>query len=188
MKLYTKTGDDGTTGLFGSGRVSKDDVRVEAYGSVDELNAALGLARSACDDPRTARLEDMLESLQSICFDCGADLATPQGSAHEEKVARVAAPMVGQLEAWIDELEADNAPLTAFILPGGSELASRLHLARAIGRRAERRVISLAGVQTINEVLVQALNRIGDLLFAMARSANRLEGHAETVWTSGEPK
>jgi cob(I)alamin adenosyltransferase len=184
MKLYTKTGDDGTTGLFGADRVLKDDVRVQAYGCIDELNASLGVARRACQVPATKRLDVMLESLQSTCFDCGADLATPHGSAHEGKVNRLRAPAVTELEEWIDELEAENTPLTAFILPGGSDLAASLHMARAIGRRAERRVVTLSRQQEINGVIVQILNRMGDLLFAMARAANRVEGHEETVWSS----
>jgi cob(I)alamin adenosyltransferase len=137
MKLYTRTGDDGTTGLFGGERVGKDHPRVAAYGSVDELNAWLGLVSSACDPSRPvhARFIAILATLQARLFELGADLATPADTRHESKIARIAPEHVTEAERFIDEIDAGNAPLRHFVLPGGSELASRLHVARTICRR-----------------------------------------------------
>lgn len=187
MKLYTRTGDDGTTGLFGGDRVGKDDPRVEAYGTVDELNAALGLAAAACagDRPGQIRLRELIGELQSRLFDLGADLATPQDSKQRTKIVPIDARDVSAVEAWIDEIEAGNEEMRSFILPGGTEPAARLHAARTICRRAERRVISLARAETINEELVKYLNRVGDLLFAMARRANADAGVDDVPWRSG---
>jgi cob(I)alamin adenosyltransferase len=187
MKLYTRTGDDGTTGLFGGDRVGKDDPRVEAYGTVDELNAALGLAAAACasDRPGQIRLSEIIAELQSRLFDLGADLATPQTSKHRTKIVPIDAKDVSTVEAWIDEIEAGNEPMRSFILPGGTEPAARLHAARTVCRRAERRVISLARIESINEELVKYLNRVGDLLFAMARRANAEAGVDDIPWRPG---
>lgn len=187
MKLYTGTGDDGTTGLFGGQRVSKDHPRVEAYGTVDELNAAIGLAAAACD-PTVAlhkQLLDMFAAMQSRLFDLGADLATPPGSKHEDKIARIEEAEVRVAEQWIDEIDGGNVAMTSFVMPGGSELAARLHLARTICRRAERRmihVIHAEGRDSIGEATVTYMNRIGDLLFAMARRANRQAGIDDVPW------
>jgi cob(I)alamin adenosyltransferase len=164
VRLYTRSGDDGSTGLFGGGRVSKNDPRVEAYGTVDELNAAIGLAGG-------------LGQLQSVLMEVGSDLATPPGT-DTAKVRRIDATDVEKLETWIDEVEQENTPLTAFILPGGCERAARLHLARAICRRAERRVLDIPG----GEQVVVFLNRLSDLLFALAREANREAGEQEQQW------
>jgi cob(I)alamin adenosyltransferase len=184
MKLYTRTGDDGTTGLFGGDRVGKDDPRVEAYGTVDELNATLGLAAAACagDRPGQIRLREIIGELQSRLFDLGADLATPQASKHRTKIVPIDAKDVSAVEAWIDEIEAGNEPMRSFILPGGTEPAARLHAARTICRRAERRVTSLARSESINVELVRYLNRVGDLLFALARRANAESGVADIPW------
>jgi len=187
MKLYTRTGDDGTTGLFGGERVGKDDPRVEAYGTVDELNAALGLAAAACagDRPGQIRLREIIGELQSRLFDLGADLATPQDSKQRTKIVPLDAKDISAVEAWIDEIEAGNEPMRNFILPGGTESAARLHAARTVCRRAERRVISLARAEPINEELVRYLNRVGDLLFAMARRANGDAGIEDIPWRQG---
>lgn len=188
MKLYTKTGDDGTTGLFGGDRVDKDHPRVESYGAVDELNACLGVAAAACagDDDVSRRLLEILRAMQSRLFDIGADLATPPGTPHESKVMRVAVRHVEEVEGWIDEVEAGNAPLTQFILPGGGELSARLHLARAVCRRAERRIVNLRRSQEVGEAVVHYVNRVGDLLFAMARRANAAAGVEDVPWEKGE--
>ena len=184
MNLYTRTGDDGTTGLFGGDRVGKDHPRVAAYGSVDELNASVGLAAAGCDEssPFGSDLLDVFCQLQSRLFDIGADLAAPLGSKHEDKITRISAEDVKQAEAWIDEFDAPNEPMKSFVLPGGSELAARLHLARVVCRRAEREVVALARVGPVNEHLRIYLNRISDLLFALARRANKEAGVKDVPW------
>jgi cob(I)alamin adenosyltransferase len=176
MKLYTKTGDDGSTGLFGGQRVGKDEARVEAYGTVDEANAALGCAHAVCSDP-TLRTD--LEALMGRLFDLGADLATP-GSADR----RIGQTACDDLERLIDRTEVGNTPLKTFILPGGCELAARLHLARAIVRRAERRVVPLVRRGEVEPAGLVYLNRLGDLLFALARRANRQAGVEDVPWQS----
>jgi len=178
MKIYTRTGDDGTTGLLGAGRVPKHDARVEAYGSVDELNAALGVAR-ALDADR--RLEDDLARVQSALFQLGAELATTDARMLET-LSRLGDDDVAALERAIDRLDADLPPLTRFVLPGGSPLAAQLHLARTVCRRAERRVTALAAHEAVETRLVRWLNRLADLLFVMARWVNAREGRAETTW------
>ncbi len=184
MKLYTRTGDDGSTGLFGGGRVGKDHPRIEACGCVDELNAALGLAAIACDPGSApgAELRGILDRLQSRLFDLGADLATPLDSRHREKIRPIGAGDVAEAEAWIDRIDAGNEPMRQFILPGGTEPAARLHLARAVCRRAERRLVSLGRSEPLNPQAVIYLNRVGDLLFAMARRANRDAGVPDVPW------
>ncbi|MCA9290245.1 MAG: cob(I)yrinic acid a,c-diamide adenosyltransferase [Phycisphaerales bacterium] len=189
MKLYTRSGDDGTTGLFGGDRVGKDHPRVEAYGAVDELNATIGVCRCACigDDAAIGRIADVLGTIQSRLFDVGADLATPTDSPHASKIARVAAADVAAAEAWIDDVEAGNAPMRTFVLPGGTDLAARLHQARTVCRRAERRVVLLGRMADVNPHAVTFLNRIGDLLFAMARRANVAAGGPDVPWVPSRP-
>lgn len=184
MDLYTRSGDDGTTGLFGAGRVSKDHLRVTAYGDIDELNAALGLAVAACtdDDPTVKRIGDMLRNVQNALFDLGADLATPPGSKHEDQVRRVSDAHVRGVETAIDEVDAGNSELKQFILPGGTELAGRLHLARTVCRRAERALVALTHSEPINGATLIYLNRLGDLLFAMARRVNKAADRADVTW------
>jgi len=184
MKLYTRTGDDGTTGLFGGGRVGKDHPRVGAYGTVDELNATLGLAAAGCreDDALEARFAEILGRLQSRLFDIGADLATPEGARTEDRILRIGEDEVAEVEGWIDETEAGNEPMTSFVMPGGSELAARLHLARTVCRRAERAMVSLAHTETVTPGAVRYVNRLSDLLFAMARRTNRNRGVADVPW------
>lgn len=177
MKIYTRTGDDGTTGLFGGGRVSKDAVRVEAYGAVDETNAALGLVRAQGVDEEVDRV---LADLQRDLFDVGADLATPL----EAKVRSSLHPMdeddVARLEGLIDRFDAELEPLQQFILPAGHASSAALHHARAIARRAERACVTLAGLEPINAQAIVYLNRLSDLLFTMARSANARNGVSES--------
>lgn len=185
MKLYTKTGDDGTTGLFGGQRVPKDHPRVAAYGTVDEMNAALGVAASAL--PETDRRRSIILELQSRAFDLGADLATPPGSPHEDKVPRVEPEDVARLEALIDEVDGGNAPLTSFVLPGGTPAAAQLHLARAICRRAERGVAALAREGAVGHDALLYLNRLGDLLFALARRVNAAADVPDIPWTGRTP-
>ena len=178
-KIYTKTGDDGTTGLYGGGRVPKTDARIEAYGQVDELNACLGLVL-AWSKPESPWFE-LLEQIQRDLFDIGAELASPdpvQSKTVWEGSARIAA-----LEAAIDERQAELPPLKAFVLPGGTPVAAGLHLARTVCRRAERRVVQFAtcSPRRPDQILVY-LNRLSDLLFVLARQANHRVGRAETLW------
>lgn len=180
MKIYTKTGDAGQTGLFGGPRVRKDDVRIEAYGTVDELNAALGVARAeSLPEP----LGHTLLRVQSELFSVGAELATPDPFQHG--TALIGEPHVVKLEQEIDQLEAGLTPLRRFILPAGSRAAAALHLARGICRRAERRVVTLAaGEPNLSDGrLVRYLNRLGDYLFVAARYANAEAKVVETEWT-----
>lgn len=196
MKLYTRTGDDGTTGLFGGQRVEKDDPRVDAYGTVDELNATVGLAAAACaaanhetshaTSELNRRYDELLVEIQSRLFDIGADLATPPGSEHADKVARFDGAHAAAIEAWIDEIDAGNAPMTHFVLPGGTDLAARLHLARAVCRRAERLVVTLSRSTDVTGSIIIYLNRLSDLLFAMARRANVDAGVPDVPWIGGD--
>jgi cob(I)alamin adenosyltransferase len=177
MKIYTRTGDEGDTGLFGGPRVRKDAPRIEAYGTVDELNAALGLARAANQPPE---VDTVLLRVQHELFVLGAELACPQPTA--AAVPRVDAAQVAALEAEIDRFEAGLPPLKQFILPAGASTAAHLHLARTICRRAERRVVALAAIEPLSPVLVQYLNRLSDLLFVLARAANHAAGQPDVPW------
>lgn len=190
MKIYTKTGDQGETGLFAGGRVSKDDTRVEAYGCVDELNAVIGLVRAA---PPDAELDGCLRRIAGELFALGADLATPL-EAKASWVVRIDEPMIAALEAEIDRFETELEPLRHFILPGGSPAGATLHLARTVCRRAERRAVSLAHAIAINDAALRYLNRLSDWLFVAARLANQRAGRPEEPWispierqTRGEP-
>ncbi|MEW4568716.1 cob(I)yrinic acid a,c-diamide adenosyltransferase [Tautonia sp. JC769] len=179
-KIYTKTGDDGTTGLLGPGRVGKDDLRIEAYGTVDELNAVLGVARSTT--AISLDLDRKLSQLQEELFTVGAALADPDpdGPFHDS----VPHDFILRIEHEIDHVESGLPPLQHFILPGGSPTAAQLHLARTICRRAERVVVSLghADGQHVPPSLVVYLNRLSDYLFVLARSANAEAGVADVPW------
>lgn len=179
MKLYTRTGDDGTTGLFGGDRVSKDDLRIEAYGAVDELNAQLGMVLVICDVPV---LREHLGPLQSRLFDLGADLATPCGSVHEDKITRINEINVTDLEKAIDAIDSRNEPIRTFVMPGGTESASRIHVARCTCRRAERAIVRLAHRDSVNIHTIEFVNRLSDLLFAASRLANREAGVPDVPW------
>lgn len=181
MKIYTRTGDDGTTGVMGPGRVSKSSPRVEAYGQVDELNATLGAARAF---DRERWLDAELGSIQSKLFNLGAELATTAPAALA-KLARIADADVAELEAVIDRLEAALTPLTRFIIPGGTPLAAELHRARTVCRRAERALVALRESEAVETRLVAYLNRLADLLFVMARWCNRRANAPETEWSGG---
>jgi len=183
MRIYTRIGDDGTTGLLGPGRVFKDAVRVEACGSVDELNAVLGVVRTLDLD---GWLAAELATIQSRLFHVGAELTavTPDLLTKQE---RICDEDVAALERWIDRLDTELAPLTSFVLPGGSALGAELHVARAVCRRAERRTVALLRVEPIELRPVRYLNRLGDLLFVMARWCNRRTGAPETEWHPRRP-
>lgn len=172
MKIYTKTGDKGDTGLIGGKRVSKASLRIDAYGNVDELNACLGIVLT--DLPR--ELLDKMRKLQSDLHLIGADLADPN---LESDTPRITEKHVTLLEKWCDVLDETLPPLQQFILPGGSYGGSHLHLARTVARRAERSVIQLAHEEPINPMVVQYLNRLSDLLFIMARWVNHKKGQTE---------
>ncbi len=181
MKIYTKTGDKGETGLFGGRRVSKADPRVEAYGDVDELNAHLGLAETELG--RFA-LQDELREIQSDLFVLGADLATPldAGSTAVDRTPRISAERVKRLEELIDRWDAETTPLKNFILPGGAPGAAVLHVCRAVCRRAERGLVGLARTATVNPETIIYLNRLSDLLFVLARWVNARAGVEESIW------
>lgn len=181
MKIYTKTGDRGETGLYGADRVGKDHPRVEAYGTVDEANSAIGMARAAlaasCGD-----IQDDLEYLQNALFDLGADLATRSGGPYEKNLARLDGADVERLEALIDRYQEEAPVFTGFIHPGGHPAAAALHLARTVTRRAERRVVELMRGEETNPEAVRYLNRLSDLLFTLARVVNKREGYEEEKW------
>lgn len=181
MKIYTKTGDSGDTGLFGGGRTAKNDPRVEAYGDVDELNAVLGLVRASEMMPR---IDEVLVPIQRDLFAIGALLATPDREkmkAHLDK-ARIDDARIAELERAIDDGDRELEPLTAFIIPGGTPKAAALHLARTVCRRAERRVVALRGTVEVPGLAIIYLNRLSDLLFTLARVANRRAGTGEVTW------
>ena len=181
MKIYTRTGDLGETGLFGGGRVAKDHVRVEAYGAVDELSSFLGLALRELDDDMAGRLRPLQGDLLSI----GASLATPteeEGGRAGAHIPPLPAERIAEMEGWMDRAEEELEPLREFILPGGTEAAARLHVARTVCRRAERRVVALAHLARVDPTVVQYLNRLSDLLFTYARLANRRAGVADEKW------
>ena len=181
LKIYTKTGDDGQTGLFGGGRVEKDHPRVEAYGDVDELNAVLGMARSVEMMPR---IDEVLVPVQRDLFAIGALLATPDHEKMREQLrkARIDDERIAELERAIDDCERELEPLRSFILPGGTPKASALHVARTVCRRAERRVVALHREAGLPELAVIYLNRLSDLLFMLARVANKRAGAGEVTW------
>jgi cob(I)alamin adenosyltransferase len=181
VRIYTRTGDSGDTGLFGGGRVPKSHPRVEAYGDVDELNAAIGFARAIEQMPR---IDEVLVPIQRDLFAIGALLATPDREKmrqHLEK-ARVDEDRITDLEHAIDDGDRELEPLKSFIIPGGSPKAGALHVARTVCRRAERRVVALGESEEIPGLVVIYLNRLSDLLFTLARVANHRAGTGEVTW------
>lgn len=181
-RIYTRTGDRGETGLFGGGRVHKSHPRVEAYGDVDELNAAIGLALAQLTD---REIVERLGSIQPDLFAIGAHLATPREPGEESHPYLPPLPegRAREFEGWIDQADAELPDLHAFILPGGTPGAAALHLARTICRRAERRVIALDALESVEPEIVVYLNRLSDLLFQFARLANHRAGTSDTLWT-----
>jgi cob(I)alamin adenosyltransferase len=178
MKIYTRTGDDGSTGLIGGGRVRKSDPRIECYGTVDELNAALGLAAVAADAPVVARLR----RVQNELFVVGSHLATPDTAPAAVHLPPLDDAMVARLEMEIDAAEGELPPLRQFILPGGTEVAARLHLARTVCRRAERLLVDFSLDRPVPTTILTYLNRLSDWLFVQARLANRAAGVADVPW------
>ncbi len=179
-KIYTRTGDDGTTGLVDGSRVAKDEARMAAIGDVDEVNSLIGAAAVSAE----GSLFSQLRMIQNDLFDLGADLATPGDDfAPSEMVLRIIAAQVARLEAEIDAMNGELAPLMSFILPGGGRLAAALHIARSAARRAERSAVSAARNVAINPQALAYINRLSDWLFVAARFANRAEG--DPLWVPG---
>jgi cob(I)alamin adenosyltransferase len=182
MPIYTRTGDDGDTGLFGNRRVPKDHVRIEAYGTIDEVNAFVGLLRS---ETLPADFDRQLQVIQDTLFDIGADLATEGGAASLPRVR----PAIAELEKWIDASEAKLQPLRSFVLPGGNRQAALLHVLRTVARRAERRYWTLVRETGAKNAIPQEigiwLNRLSDLFFSWARRANAEAGVPDVPWTRG---
>lgn len=181
MKIYTKTGDDGTTGLFGGQRTSKADPRIECYGTVDELNAAVGWAAvAAAAEPE---ILSRLRAVQAELLVIGSHLATPTGASAQASLPALEGSMIARLEREIDAAEGQLPPLRNFILPGGSELAARLHVTRTVCRRAERLVSAFQQAdRTVPQTVLIYLNRLSDWLFVQARLANRLAGVEDVPW------
>jgi cob(I)alamin adenosyltransferase len=181
MKIYTKTGDKGDTGLFGGGRVPKDDIRVTAYGDVDELNSVIGVVRATAP---TDLFDDLLASIQRDLFALGGHLATPNPEKVKKALekAELSPDRVALFERTIDEADAELPPLKAFILPAGTPKAAAFHLARTVCRRAERSVVTLSRDQETPEFFLIYINRLSDLLFALARVANKRAGVEDVTW------
>lgn len=175
-RIYTRTGDKGETGLVGGSRVQKDSIRVQAYGSVDELNSVLGLARSFLTDKE---LDSILCELQNDLFAAGADLATVDS---RQGPTRITGERVRELEGMIDRYQQQVPQLTAFILPGGGNAGATLHFARTVARRAERKIVTLGKSEEINDQLIPYINRLNDFLFVLARVANHRERKTEVQW------
>lgn len=181
MKIYTRTGDKGDTGLFGGSRVDKDHPRVDAYGEIDELNAVLGMARAANREPR---INEIILGIQRDLFSIGALLATPDHQKMEEHLTKavIGENRIAELESFIDECDRELQPLKAFIIPGGTQCASALHFARTVCRRAERQIVSLGKELQLPPIVVVYVNRLSDLLFTLARLANSRAGTTEEIW------
>ncbi|HOJ17925.1 MAG: cob(I)yrinic acid a,c-diamide adenosyltransferase [Ignavibacteriales bacterium] len=178
MKIYTKTGDKGETGLFGGGRVTKDSIRIEAYGTIDELNSSIGLALT---EVKGEIVRNQLIKIQNLLFVSGGDLASPSDVKGFE-VPRIKQKDIQEIEGFIDLVTEQIEELRYFILPGGCKSAALLHVARTVCRRAERRVVALKKGEEINENIVIFINRISDLLFVLARYENKLAGKSDIRW------
>lgn len=181
-RAYTRTGDKGTTGLFGGPRVSKSSPRIEAYGCIDELNSFIGLARSFADEKD---IDQILKQVQDDLFIVGADLATPLKAKVAKKVPRITRQHTSRLEGVADRLDKELQPLKTFILPTGSRFATHLQVARAVCRRAERKIVDLSKKEEINDEIIPYVNRLSSLLFVMARVVNKRSGNIEVPWRSG---
>jgi len=188
-KVYTRTGDKGFTKLVGGKKVAKDAARIEAYGTIDELNSILGLARVFNDDlkdrlPAAQRLDEILRRLQNELFDLGSELATPPDFSYDG-MFRVGEDEVKALERLIDELQKDLAPLNSFILPGGGKVSGFLHQARTVCRRAEREILRLSREEEIGAGPLKYVNRLSDLLFVLSRWVGKNKGETEYLWERG---
>ena len=180
MKIYTKTGDKGETGLFGGERVSKDSLRISAYGTIDELNSVIGLAITEVGDKS---VKENLLKIQNQLFVVGSDLATPEDEKTKKlNIQRTPASYYADIEKMIDEYDEQLEELRNFILPGGSKGAAMLHVCRTICRRSEREVVALKNSVTIGENIIIFLNRLSDLLFVLSRFENKVSNHPDTIW------
>lgn len=186
-KIYTRTGDDGLTGLVGGDRIKKNALRVCAYGDVDELNAHIGLCTTLAASAPTTSIHDKLLIIQNELFDIGSELACPAGSS-SPSIPVTSAQQVTRLEQWIDELNSSLPVLQSFVLPGGTQLNAHLHIARTVCRRAERTVLSLHEVEEVNADTRHYINRLSDLLFVMSRSAAAIVGAKEFLWVPGSSR
>lgn len=184
MKIYTRTGDKGTTGVIG-GRVRKDSARVEAYGTIDELNSFVGQALTLMDPAKHKEMIDDLTEIQHELFDAGSDLALVKVPEGMEISYKINADRVARLEQWIDRYDAECPPLKRFVLPGGSPVSAALHVCRTVARRAERRVVTLAEQEPVNEEVRRYLNRLSDFFFAIARAANVRDGAGDVEYKRG---
>lgn len=187
-KIYTKTGDDGSTALGTGERLPKYHARIESYGTVDEANAAVGVARQSTTGPELEALDVMLERIQNDMFDLGADLCTPDtGEDLGYEPLRITDNQVKRLEAEIDQLNAELEPLRSFVLPGGSAAAAALHVCRTVSRRAERRMVELAGIEgeQVSGAALKYINRLSDFFFVASRHANE-NGVKDVLWKPGE--
>jgi cob(I)alamin adenosyltransferase len=183
-KIYTRTGDDGTTGLIGGTRVKKNDPRVYAYGDIDELNSHIGLCATLATEFSLPPLSEKLLIIQNELFDIGSELACPQSFAHPS-IPKTEDSQVERLERWIDELNTPLPQLPSFVLPGGTTLNSHLHIARTVARRAERSILDLHDHEAVSPEIRHYVNRLSDLLFVMSRSACHAAGAPEKLWTPG---
>jgi len=187
-RVYTRAGDTGQTALVGGARVAKDALRIEAYGTVDELNACVGLARvfnrESPASPVQARLEQVLQGIQNELFDLGSELATPP-AAEYDGMHHVGAEEVSALERLIDECQHDLEPLQSFVLPGGGRVSGMLHVARTVCRRAEREILRLSREETVGPQVLAYVNRLSDLLFVLSRWIGKHSGEAEYLWQRG---
>ena len=183
-RIYTRTGDDGTTGLVGGARVKKTSGKVAAYGDVDELNSLLGVCQEHISAATAGLVKDKLTAIQNELFDIGAELATP-ADAHWEGMLKAGPEHVQRLEQWIDELNENLPTLTSFILPGGSPLAAQLHVARTVCRRAERSILALHEQEPVSQSILEYINRLSDLLFVMSRAVNYALSKPEVLWIPG---
>jgi cob(I)alamin adenosyltransferase len=179
MKIYTKTGDTGQTGLFGGARVSKASLRVDAYGQVDELNSVIGWARVHVSD---SGVDALLNQIQNELFEVGAELGSTAESKQKSAIPRIEENRVQALEQAIDRYEQGPAPLSSFVLPGGTEAAARFHVARCVCRRAERALVALGAEEELRGELFRYLNRLSDLLFVLARYSNHEAGVGDIPW------
>ena len=180
MKIYTKFGDSGETALYGGTRIQKDTLQIEAIGTVDELNAYIGYAQTLIDD---TDLCELIERIQNHLFAVGADLATPASHSKSSEI-RISEDFTIEMETAIDKLSDELPPLTNFILPGGSQAGSVLHVARAVCRRSERCVVRLSHEVDVNPEILRSLNRLSDLLFVLARAVNHRSQMLEPIWQS----
>ncbi len=190
-RIYTRTGDDGSTALGDGTRLSKAHLRIEAYGTVDETNAALGLVRLHTTAPELASLDAMLARIQNELFDLGADLCVPdRGQTLDYEPLRILPEQAARLEREIDELNASLAPLKSFVLPGGHAAAAALHLARTICRRAERLMVHLAETagETVSPAALAYVNRLSDFLFVASRHVNHVTASGDTLWVPGKTR